>query len=128
MSAMQMLGSLALEDRSEGAEAVLGRCSISCACTSTFLLPTKEVDPQGKQVYFGERIRQFHLFVKRGFDSRIEQLLGIIPRYPFTVSQPNHSAPRQSWLHDGQRCVTSQVCSRGCDNWTHLRDLSPRPS
>ena len=29
-------GSLALEDNSEVGEAVLGRCSISCVCTSAF--------------------------------------------------------------------------------------------
>ena len=33
---MQAYGSLALEDNSEIGEAVLGRCSISCVCTSAF--------------------------------------------------------------------------------------------
>ena len=37
----QVYGSLALEDNSEVGEAVLGRCSISCVCTSA-----NEADPQ----------------------------------------------------------------------------------
>ena len=39
-------GRLALEDNSEVGEAVLGRCSISCVCTSAFYLPAKEADSQ----------------------------------------------------------------------------------
>ena len=41
----QAYGSLALDDNSEVGEEVLGRCSISCVCTSAFYLPTKEADP-----------------------------------------------------------------------------------
>ena len=43
---VQTYGSLALKDNSEVGEAVLDRCSIFCVCTSAFLLPAKEADPQ----------------------------------------------------------------------------------
>ena len=43
---MRVYGSLALEDNSEVGEEVLGRCRISCVCTSAFQLPAKEADPQ----------------------------------------------------------------------------------
>ena len=33
---MQAYGTLALEDNSEVGEVLLGRCSISCVCTSAF--------------------------------------------------------------------------------------------
>ena len=35
------------------------------------------------------------------------------PGYLFMVSQPNLSAQEQSWLHDSQWCVASQVCLCG---------------
>ena len=43
---MQVYGSLALEDNSEVGEVEQGRSSILCVCTSAFLPPDKEVEPQ----------------------------------------------------------------------------------
>ena len=44
---MQAYGNLGLEDNSEVGGVVLGRCSISCVCTSAFYLPTsQEADSQ----------------------------------------------------------------------------------
>ena len=43
---MQAYDSLALEDNSQFGEAVVGRYSIFCVCTSAFQLAAKEADPQ----------------------------------------------------------------------------------
>ena len=45
-SVIQVHGSLALEDYLEVGALVLGRCSISCVCTSAVYLSAKEGDPQ----------------------------------------------------------------------------------
>ena len=43
---MQVYDSGALKDNLDVGKAALVRCSISCVCTSAFLLPVKEADPQ----------------------------------------------------------------------------------
>ena len=58
---MQAYDSLALEDNGE---AVLGRCSISCVCTSAFKLPAKEADPQlAMGPFFGRGAAQLVIFI-----------------------------------------------------------------
>ena len=43
---MQVYTIVALEDNSDVGKAGLGRCSVSCICTSAFKLPAMEADPQ----------------------------------------------------------------------------------
>ena len=56
---MQAYGSLALEDSLEVDEAVLGRCRISCDCTSAFKFPDKEADPHFAMRPSGRRSSDF---------------------------------------------------------------------
>ena len=130
---MQVYGSLVLEDNSEVGKAVLGRRSISCVCTSAFLLPTKEADPQ---LAMGPSVREFGDFPYlwswglpvRFPEGPIVKGTELVLGYLFMVSQPNLSSLEQIWLHDGQWCVTSHICLHGRENRTFLKDLSPWPS
>ena len=49
----------------------------------------------------------------------------MVLEYLFVIYHPNLSALEQSWLHDGQCYVASQVSSLGWENGTSLKDLFP---
>ena len=95
---------------------MLDRCSISCVRVCA-----KEADSKGSLLVEW-------IWPDRFPEGPIVKGHGMVLEYLFMVSQSNLNALEQSWLHNSQWCVASQVCSCGWENRNPLKDISPWPS
>ena len=90
------------------------------------LAPSQRQTNSLQLVLLGGRGFGDSLICEMGFpEGPIAKGAGMVLRYLFMFSQPDHSALEQSWLHDSQWCVESLVCSCGWKNRISLKGFFP---